>query len=129
MSTTKALLLALLAASSLTSAQVEKAHQNNGGNIKLSGPSVISTSTSMMKIAGRTNGSYTYEVDLVRTSSSDTVINIADVSLCALPQVSQVTIPAGQTSATFQVVAALPGTDVLTATSGLNVATLAVTVL
>jgi hypothetical protein len=130
MSTYKTVLLssAFLAVFSLASTSVPV--QSDTGPVKLYGPKVIVTSTKSARASlGKDGSSYTYEVELNHTSAFNTTVSVTDVTDSAQPIDYAVVVPAGQLSTTFEVVAAIPGEDLLIASNPNRTASLAVTVL
>jgi len=113
MGTFKISALAILAGYSFASTVTAGRVQGGPPPIKLIGPSILTTSSK--KMAATQDASYTYEVDLESVRATDTVVTIDDITDSAQPTQYQVTIPAGHIGATFEVIAAYPGEDVITA--------------
>ena len=125
MSTLKLLLVASIGATSLNLHGVTALQGGGGSTVKLTGPSVISTTRNHMAL----DGAYTYEVSIPSAVGVNTVVNITDMTDAAQPTVYSVTIPAGQTSQTFDVVANYSGEDVLTVSTTNSSDSMDVTVL
>jgi len=103
-------------------------HVQGGTNpIKLTGPNIIAAS-SRNHVASPDN-TYTYTVTLDHAVGVNTVVNVSDMTDSAQPIVGSVTILAGQTMGTFDVVAVYPGDDVLGAASSNGADQMDVTVL
>jgi hypothetical protein len=73
--------------------------------------------------------SYTYTVELNQVSEFNTTVYVTDETQSAQPVVYAVVIPAHALSGTFDVVAAYPGDDTLTAYNANRAASIDITVL
>jgi hypothetical protein len=130
MSTFKTILLstAFLAGISVSATSVRL--QTIIGPDKIYGPKIIaSSSRSAAKSLAKDDNTYMYTVELNQTSAYDTTVSVTDVTASAQPIDYAVVIPAGYLSASFDVVAANPGEDLIVATNANRSASMEVTVL
>ena len=125
MSTIRTLLLVTLPIATLAMATTSVRQQGTGPN-KLTGPSVISASSTSLHVPGK-DGSYTYTVTLNALSNVDQSINVYDETGSLITD-TPVVVPAGQWSASFNVTALYPSDDTLTASNGFSGASLDVTI-
>ena len=126
MSTLKLILLASFGATSLVN-QAGFPVQGGTDPIKINGPKILAPTSSKSRAAA--DGTYTYTVTLNQAVGVNTVVYVTDLTDAAEPTVYSITIPANTISGTFQVVAAFPGDDVLTAYTANSSDSIDVTVL
>lgn len=128
MSTLKTLLAFSLVLSCVAAESVSSKTQGGPQPKKLTGPDILST-TAAKSALRRDGGMYTYTIDMGSPVAFDTVVYATDVTDAAEPIEYTVTIPAGSSTGTFDVVAVSSGVDTLIASNANGSASLDVTVL
>jgi hypothetical protein len=131
MSTFRSLLLLTVSFSVLGFTSTSNPVQGGPGPNKLYGPTLLATSSSTSYRLGTSakDQMYIYTVELNQTAPFPTTVYIANITESAQPIEYVITIPANTLTATFEVVAVNPGSDLLVASNASRAAYLEVLVL